>query len=753
MKLLRALLFVLLLASTFATAQSVNGQPTYVSGGQGKVIDTGEMVYNCGAKGVSPGANVDNSVALQGCLQAASSQHVCAFLPSGTYNYATTLNAYDSATVFGGHNGACVVGVGGLCNNSSSGPQTPSSCLQYTGTGTAVEFGDNSIYTYHARWDNIGVKCNNASGCTLAMDGRKLNSSQFYDVSIQYGTSNATYGSAYTFVTDWNITGSSEVIIDKPFISYSTTGFAINNSSNIYLSGVDIYEVTNCFQFSGGDTSVHIFNSPNIESCDKVLSFDADESSKAYDQVSFNNNTVIFDPQGAYNPTHNLLVSATTTGTNGLLESVDIFNNNVAWSTPPANAVVASLSGSGATYGVLNVHDNTITGITGALCSTTSDAKMFCNSDKNFGLPTTTNPGAYEFGNLLGFGQATAAWKVDTSGNMTPNAATTQSIGSGTLPVLINGSPAVGCGALIYCLYDEFVGGLTTTGNIGALGWSAVTIGATGTIAADASSTPHFGIIKLSSNATTQNEGSTLALLTAGTNAPLPNIGVVDGWTFTWIAKLGQTTTTRFRVGAEVTPGNIVSAGMYARFDTYCGDAATSGTCVTNTNTAIVCASGVCTVTTSGTHKLAFVGGGMTFASTVCANRNLNSGTFLVQGFADTTHYTINSPGADETCGTPGTSTEVGDTDFILENLTTAGTSDHFIDTGVPGDTSWHKFVFASTTNGTVTLTIDANSPVSLANVPSSSGMVPFMAAITDAATTTIFADVDMMLFATPLVR
>lgn len=415
-------------------ASSITGELANFADTTGKLLgESGvfKQVFDIRAYGATTGAG-DNSTAIQNAINDAIAANGCTYIPAGTWNYATTLTARSSSTVNGGHLGACLTGVGGLCNNYGANPSSSaSSCLQYTGTGSAVSTRDGTTLTYNPNWHHLGVKCGNVANCAIGMDMAYANTAVFEDVSTMDGTGDTGYGTGYDFTKAWDLSGASGVYMIHANIMDSTTGFYLNGASNIYLDSIDAYEVTNCFAFAGGGSNINIYASQNLESCDKVLAFDADEAgNKSYAQLSFHNNRVLFDPVAPYVPANQILLSATTTSNHGLLPAIDIYDNTITWATPPAYAVVASLAGSGTTYGTLNIHDNTIGGITSGLCSTTSDAKMYCNAARNFGLPATTDPNGFEFGNIAGFGQAAHAWDVPTTGHILAHVDNTYNIGA-----------------------------------------------------------------------------------------------------------------------------------------------------------------------------------------------------------------------------------------------------------------------------------------------------------------------------------
>lgn len=143
--------------------------------------------------------------------------------------------------------------------------------------------------------------------------------------------------------------------------------------------------------------------------------------------------------------------------------------------------------------------------------------------------------------------------------------------------------------ATVY-IRDDFFGALTSTGNIGQLGWSQDTIGAApATPAYQAGVYPNLAIVRFGTNASpTAGQGGSWH---AGTVNSTGNVSANTNWEAQMIFSLVQTTETRFRAGFSATVNSVQPVnGIYLRYDTtadtsfkLCATTASADTCVDTT--------------------------------------------------------------------------------------------------------------------------------------------------------------------------
>lgn len=139
-----------------------------------------------------------------------------------------------------------------------------------------------------------------------------------------------------------------------------------------------------------------------------------------------------------------------------------------------------------------------------------------------------------------------------------------------------------------YWQQEEFgVGGASTSGQVGALGWSTTqVVGTTATFAKQAGTAPNYGLERITTSTTSTEGGS----ITLGGTALFPNMGTNVGWKATFVFALTQTTATRFRIGFMNSSSTTApTSGYWLRYDTSAGftDAAFK---------VETCASSTCTV-------------------------------------------------------------------------------------------------------------------------------------------------------------
>ena len=119
-------------------------------------------------------------------------------------------------------------------------------------------------------------------------------------------------------------------------------------------------------------------------------------------------------------------------------------------------------------------------------------------------------------------------------------------------------------------LTEEFASsGLVTTGNIGTHSWSIRNIGAAPTLAFQAGVFPNLGILRVTTPAVIV-QGGNLALDSV---APLGILGANGNWDSSWVFRINQTATIRFRIGYEPAGGTVAQPndGLWLRFDTSAG--------------------------------------------------------------------------------------------------------------------------------------------------------------------------------------
>lgn len=113
-------------------------------------------------------------------------------------------------------------------------------------------------------------------------------------------------------------------------------------------------------------------------------------------------------------------------------------------------------------------------------------------------------------------------------------------------------------------LYDDFFGGSSETGEVGALGWSHTTAG-TGAVARSASSADHPGIVALASG----NVSGDVTSLYLGTSASQVTIDVGAVLRKAWTARLVATTNerARFGLGTDLGAADWGADGVWFRYD------------------------------------------------------------------------------------------------------------------------------------------------------------------------------------------
>lgn len=119
-------------------------------------------------------------------------------------------------------------------------------------------------------------------------------------------------------------------------------------------------------------------------------------------------------------------------------------------------------------------------------------------------------------------------------------------------------------------LVEEFASsGLVTTGNIGTHNWSIRNIGAAPTLAFQDGVFPNLGILRVTTPAVIV-QGGNLALDNAN---PLGILGANGNWDSTWVFRINQNVTIRFRIGYEPSGGVAAQPanGLWLRFDTSAG--------------------------------------------------------------------------------------------------------------------------------------------------------------------------------------
>jgi hypothetical protein len=132
---------------------------------------------------------------------------------------------------------------------------------------------------------------------------------------------------------------------------------------------------------------------------------------------------------------------------------------------------------------------------------------------------------------------------------------------------------------------EEFGVAGAASAAIGDLGWSLGTIGAAPTVSKVTGTWPNLGITRITTTATSA-QGGTLA---DGGTMLFDNLRDNTTWTSTFVFALGQTTTTRFRIGfANSITTTAPSNGFWLRYDTSAGFADAAFTVETCASTCTV---------------------------------------------------------------------------------------------------------------------------------------------------------------------
>lgn len=134
-------------------------------------------------------------------------------------------------------------------------------------------------------------------------------------------------------------------------------------------------------------------------------------------------------------------------------------------------------------------------------------------------------------------------------------------------------------------IYDDFMGGLVTAGNVGGTGMYFLAI-SSGTMSAGASSAANPGTLRLNSHATNDNSGAYIGYLGPNGSTTATGLGPWDAgvWSIDAIVILGSNSTaitaTSFSIGLNQSNNNwhdAGSAGIFIRRDTDLSDTAFIG--------------------------------------------------------------------------------------------------------------------------------------------------------------------------------
>lgn len=186
-------------------------------------------------------------------------------------------------------------------------------------------------------------------------------------------------------------------------------------------------------------------------------------------------------------------------------------------------------------------------------------------------------------------------------------------------------------------LYDDFVGGGSETGEVGALGWSHTSAG-TGAVARSASSSDHPGIVAMASG----NVSGDVTSLYLGTSASQAAIDAGAVLRMAWTARLVATANERVRLGlgTDLGAANWGADGVWFRFDS--GVSANwyfvvrSGGVSTSTDTGVAATTSwltaACTQVPAGTWNWTLLQDDGTETTGTAASGAPSAGTVLVVG-------------------------------------------------------------------------------------------------------------------------
>jgi hypothetical protein len=320
----------------------------------------------------------DNSLTLQDAWAGALETGACLWVPNGSWNYATTLQGASGST------GGCLIGV----NGSGSG----ATVLNYTGTGTMVNFSNSGSPVYNPTLRNIAFQGSNNPSEGIVCN--TCSESQWENVTVTGTVSGSTVTSRVGIPID--LTNSSGVNIHHPIIEYSTNGILFNKTTALAIDNGDFYGLTgSAFKFTGSASDVDIHDNW-VESIDYFANIDDTGASGTteitglrirHNHLLFNGGTTTYPDQialGINNGQNNLFIASGITfeGNDDLMaggSSNTGYPIVLTFNSPNASSFMA-----------VEVVDNWFNGATTGLDSTNSTQQVVTLRDnKNYSASLT----------------------------------------------------------------------------------------------------------------------------------------------------------------------------------------------------------------------------------------------------------------------------------------------------------------------------------------------------------------------------
>ena len=140
-----------------------------------------------------------------------------------------------------------------------------------------------------------------------------------------------------------------------------------------------------------------------------------------------------------------------------------------------------------------------------------------------------------------------------------------------TFPTTTGGQLSACGDETTYCVFEEFNGALTITGNIGSNGWAVRNLTGTPVVTLVSCTLPHLGILQLTTTAVAGQGGD--LVLAPSTLSFGAIVAGTQPWLKAWSFKLGTNTDTSFRIGFTGAVAAAIEPLLWAglRFDTQTG--------------------------------------------------------------------------------------------------------------------------------------------------------------------------------------
>jgi hypothetical protein len=136
---------------------------------------------------------------------------------------------------------------------------------------------------------------------------------------------------------------------------------------------------------------------------------------------------------------------------------------------------------------------------------------------------------------------------------------------------------------------EEFASGLTTTGNVGSLGWTLSNNNGTTSVSALEGEANHPGIVRVKTGTASGND-ATIVMRNGTSTNDIARFDNIAGWEFQWIVRPNQVTDVGHWAGLGAYGQPFAANAVRAKFDTNTSDAtwifqACDGSCSTAAST------------------------------------------------------------------------------------------------------------------------------------------------------------------------